>query len=29
MNYSLIPLNNFEKNVKQLAKKYPSLQKDL
>lgn len=29
MSYKLIPLENFEKNVKQLAKKYPSLQKDL
>ncbi len=29
MSYKLIPLENFDKNVKRLAKKYPSLRKDL
>lgn len=29
MKYRLIPLSEFEKNVKSLAKKYPSLKNDL
>jgi len=29
MNYKIIPLNNFKKNIKKLQKKYPLIKNDL